>query len=63
MSGMDGCGIVDHEHIGADFAATLGFSERIQRMIRNHISAKRYLCAIKPEYYESLSDASKTTLK
>lgn len=43
---MEGCGIADHEGIGARFVALLGLSERVQRMVQNHISAKRYLCQV-----------------
>lgn len=60
---MNGCGIVDHENVGADFLLQLGFSARVQTLVRNHVSAKRYLCATTPDYYNSLSEASKTTLR
>jgi predicted HD phosphohydrolase len=60
---MDGCGIVDHEGIGADFVRDLGFSARVAKLVRNHVSAKRYLCATNPEYHATLSEASKTTLR
>lgn len=60
---MEGCGIVDHEIIGANYVKSLGFSERIQKLIRHHVSAKRYLCFADSSYYNNLSDASKTTLK
>jgi predicted HD phosphohydrolase len=62
-TGMDGCGVVDHEHVGAAFLAALGFPTRIQDMVRNHISAKRYLCCAQPDYYDKLSEASKVTLR
>lgn len=60
--GMNGCGIPDHEHVGADFLAKLGFPPRVCKLVRSHVQAKRYLCAKNPEYYTQLSDASKTTL-
>jgi predicted HD phosphohydrolase len=31
--------------------------------VRWHVDAKRYLCAVEPEYFASLSDASVKTLK
>lgn len=30
---MDGCGVVDHEGIGADFLKKLGFSDRVQKLV------------------------------
>ncbi len=59
---MDGCGILNHENIGADFLADLGFSARVQKLVANHVSAKRYLCYKSKEYYRNLTEASKTTL-
>lgn len=59
---MGGCGIQNHENIGAHFTRKLGFRERISRLISNHVSAKRYLCYKHHEYHEQLSEASKTTL-
>jgi predicted HD phosphohydrolase len=31
--------------------------------IQRHVDAKRYLCATRPEYHDSLSDDSKRSLK
>mmetsp|Transcript_35653 Transcript_35653/g.65352 ORF Transcript_35653/g.65352 Transcript_35653/m.65352 type:complete len:487 (-) Transcript_35653:265-1725(-) len=61
--GMDGCGVPDHERSGAKFARELGLSERVARLVQNHVSAKRYLCWKDPTYHAKLSDASKTTLR
>lgn len=58
--GMGGCGIPRHEHVGADFLKICGFSDRICRLVRSHVSAKRYFCWKDPNY--KLSDASRTTL-
>ena len=55
-------GVEDHEHIGAEYLKKLGFSDKICSIVRNHVSGKRYLCAVDPEYYDKLSEASKTTL-
>jgi 2-amino-1-hydroxyethylphosphonate dioxygenase (glycine-forming) len=60
---MDGFGVMDHEKIGAGFLRIRGFSERVARLVENHVSAKRYLTFKYPEYYEGLSEASKKTLK
>jgi predicted HD phosphohydrolase len=60
--GMSGCGFEDHEGVAAVFLADLGFTIRIQQLVRNHVSAKRYLCYKYPDYFSRLTDASKTTL-
>ena len=61
--GMDGCGTEDHEAVGADFLAALGLPDTVSYLARHHVDAKRYLCAVDPEYHARLSDASRTTLK
>jgi predicted HD phosphohydrolase len=60
--GMNSCGILDHEKVGASFLKSLGFSERICKLVESHVNAKRYLCCKDLEYLNKLSDASKTTL-
>jgi predicted HD phosphohydrolase len=40
----------------------LGFSERLAALVKSHVVAKRYLTYKYPEYYDKLSEASKTTL-
>jgi predicted HD phosphohydrolase len=59
---MDGLGAVDHEGSGADVLLAHGCSFRVGALVRDHVAAKRYLCAVKPTYYERLSEASKGTL-
>ena len=59
---MGGCGIMDHEGIGGQFVSALGFSNRIAKLVANHVMAKRYLCFKNPEYFSVLSEASRTTL-
>ena len=59
---MGGCGIMNHEEIGGKFVTSLGFSDRIAKLVANHVMAKRYLCFKNHEYYSILSDASRTTL-
>ncbi|MEA5581493.1 HD domain-containing protein [Nodularia harveyana UHCC-0300] len=39
------------------------FSPAVTEPIRLHVTAKRYLCAVDPEYWESLSEASKCSLE
>lgn len=60
---MSGYGKMSHEKIGANYLRSLGFSEIVARLVENHVQAKRYLCAKKPEYYRKLSEASKKTLE
>jgi len=61
--GMDGCGTDDHETKGAVFLGALGFSDTVSYLAKHHVSAKRYLCAVDPNYMAKLTEASKTTLK
>ena len=60
---MNGYGIVDHEFIGAKYLLEKGFSDKICKMVENHVSAKRFLCSTNPDYYDTLSNASKETFK
>ncbi len=55
-------GIVNHEEIGARYLKGMNFPEEIYIPIKNHVATKRYLCAVDPNYYETLSEASKKTL-
>jgi 2-amino-1-hydroxyethylphosphonate dioxygenase (glycine-forming) len=59
---MGGFGLINHEKIGAQYLRNRGFSNRIIRLVENHVSAKRYLTYKFTEYYEALSIASKKTL-
>jgi putative nucleotidyltransferase with HDIG domain len=52
-----------HEIVGEQYLRQFGFSEKICQLVGAHVIAKRYLTAIDPTYYESLSESSKTTLK
>ena len=60
---MDGYGVKSHEKIGSDFLRERGFPERVTKLVENHVQAKRYLTYKYPEYYQSLSQASKRTLE
>ena len=52
----------EHEELGANYLST-AFSKNVTEPIRLHVAAKRYLCATKPEYHDTLSKASKHSLK
>ena len=60
---MDGYGVKSHEKVGADYLRSKGFPERIAKLVESHVQAKRFLTYKYPEYYNSLSDASKKTLE
>ena len=60
---MEGYGVKSHEKIGADYLREKGFPERVARLVENHVRAKRYLTFKYPDYYHSLSEASKKTLE
>lgn len=59
---MGGYGVKSHEKVGADFLREKGFPEEIARLVENHVQAKRYLTFKYPEYFQSLSEASRKTL-
>ena len=50
-----------HEEVGANFLEDF-FLLSVVEPIRQHVAAKRYLCAIKSDYLERLSPASVHTL-
>ncbi len=52
----------EHEELGANYLSS-AFSENVTEPIRLHVAAKRYLCATEPEYHDTLSNASKHSLK
>lgn len=51
-----------HEYRAIDVLSSL-FSTAVTEPIRLHVEAKRYLFAVEPNYYKSLSNASKQSLK
>lgn len=51
-----------HEAAGAEVLKRF-FPSVITDCVRYHVAAKRYLCAIRPEYIERLSEASVHSLK
>lgn len=50
-----------HENVAARFLAQW-FGPEVTEPIRHHVTAKRYLCAVEPEYNEALSPASVRSL-
>jgi len=52
---------IEHEVIGAAWLSR-AFAEDVTAPIALHVRAKRYLCAIEPDYFECLSDASRLSL-
>jgi gamma-butyrobetaine dioxygenase len=56
--GIDG----RHELAGADWLRRY-FAPAVVDPIRLHVAAKRYLCAIEPDYLSGLSDASRLSLR
>ena len=51
-----------HEYRALGYLKTL-FSSAVTEPIRMHVDAKRYLCAVNQDYWDSLSPASKTSLE
>ncbi len=51
-----------HEEVGARWLA-LRFGPEVHQPVRLHVPAKRYLCAIDPDYVAQLSPASVRTLE
>ncbi|MCL6269060.1 HDIG domain-containing protein [Sansalvadorimonas sp. 2012CJ34-2] len=52
-----------HDLLGADYLAAAGFSGRIVKLVASHVQAKRYLCTVENDYYETLSETSKESLE
>ena len=50
-----------HEEAGARWLST-SFGPAVTEPVRMHVAAKRYLCAIEPDYFAALSPASVHTL-
>lgn len=50
-----------HEEAGANILQHW-FPQKVIDCVRYHVPAKRYLCAVRSGYYDSLSDASKHSL-
>jgi putative nucleotidyltransferase with HDIG domain len=55
-------GIHGHEIIGENYLRTMGFPERVCKLVGNHVKAKRYLACTNESYHKKLSQASSKTL-
>ncbi|TNE34641.1 MAG: HD domain-containing protein [Alphaproteobacteria bacterium] len=51
-----------HDRAGASILAPF-FPKLVTDCVRHHVSAKRYLCAVDPDYFANLSEASVLSLK
>jgi phosphonate degradation associated HDIG domain protein len=51
-----------HSHVGADWLAQW-FGPEVTEPVRLHVAAKRYLCAVEPDYARTLSSASVYSLR
>jgi predicted HD phosphohydrolase len=51
-----------HEELAGNFL-TKYFTDDVVEPVKLHVQAKRYLCATEQDYYESLSQPSKTSLE
>ena len=52
-----------HERAGSDWLeAEAGFHSAVTQPVKLHVPAKRFLCAVDPDYHASLSEASKLSL-
>ena len=52
----------EHETVGAAFLGRF-FPPELVEPVRMHVDAKRYLCAVEPDYFDMLSPASVLSLK
>jgi predicted HD phosphohydrolase len=52
-----------HEVAGAGWLSVNGFGPDVYEPVRWHVAAKRYLCAMKPEYKDDLTPASLKSLE
>jgi phosphonate degradation associated HDIG domain protein len=63
IQAMEGYGVMHHEKLGGAWLKQRGFSSRLIQLVTAHVSAKRYLVATDPEYFNGLSVASRKTLE
>lgn len=52
---------LEHEALGAAWLSR-AFGKDVTAPIALHVEAKRYLCAVEPDYFDHLSDASRLSL-
>jgi gamma-butyrobetaine dioxygenase len=55
-------GNFQHDRVGADFLVQ-HFGAAVSEPVRQHAQAKRYLCSVEPSYHDTLSAASRYSLK
>jgi [1-hydroxy-2-(trimethylamino)ethyl]phosphonate dioxygenase len=56
-------GVDDHHEVTAARRLQKLFGPEVVEPVRLHVAAKRYLCAVEPGYWESLSEPSQVSLK
>jgi len=56
-------GVDDHHQLGGAKWLRRWFDESVTESIRLHVDAKRYLCAVEPGYFRTLSPASVRSLE
>ncbi len=59
---MSELGTVEHEKIGQCYLKRLGMADEVADLVAMHVDAKRYQAAVRPRYFDKLSDASMATL-
>ena len=59
----DSVGRMSHETLGAKYLLAMKFPAKVAALVEAHVPAKRYLCATEDGYYETLSEASKESLR
>ncbi|KAJ3968816.1 hypothetical protein EV361DRAFT_389945 [Lentinula raphanica] len=52
-----------HDILGGMYLESRGFPPEVYELVRDHVVAKRYLCAVDEQYYEGLSEGSKRSLE
>jgi phosphonate degradation associated HDIG domain protein len=55
-------GVIDHDRSCVDWLKARGFPPRLIALVSGHVSAKRYLVAVRPGYFDRLSESSVRTL-
>lgn len=60
---MDIYGSQAHDTIGYRYLTSCGFPPRMGQLVASHVAAKRYLTWTDSAYYDTLSEASKETLR
>ena len=58
---MNKYGTKYHEKIGKQFLLDCNIPEPIPSLVQNHVKAKKYLVSTQPNYFNTLSNASKQT--